>query len=718
MIKQNPKTIPDGLNQSYRIGTFSLNKYLKNPDSVSAPIFSLRGGATPLYIAFHEKCVYCESKQKSVTPLYYDHFRPLSNASDLDGEISKEHYIWLMYTWDNLNLACADCIKNKSNHFPVINNRATYIKANPDNLIYPRIELNQIEKPFLIDPLYEDPEHYFKYNGGLILPKELKDKEAIKRAEQTIQILDLNRADLVKRREKELKIISDEIILFYEEEAGGKLAFHFNEIFHSPKQEFTGLKRFVLIKEIISTRAFRNLIIERNVLQNTEIQLIERNIFQESKNQSTQITESFKSEPFSYFIKETDDFKALRIEKIEINKFKGIESLKIDLTKRTSHTKFQESWLCLIGENGVGKSTVLQAVYCVLNKDDDFIQLYDFQIGGYISIKTNKGSFKIKRVDKLIRTGKKHKTPIIGFGPIRLNSSEFKLNGVAINSNNTSNLYNPLKPLIDAEDWIIETIKDKKTSKGTIKEKLLEIVGKDNRFDLVVNRDKIEIINKTFPTEKELFSQLSTGYKQLLTLASDIISRIGLDFNDIGTASGIVLIDEIENHLHPVWKTEVVEKLRLLFPFVQFIVTTHDPLCLNGLNEGEVIVLKKDDEGNLMTMNDLPSPSFMTNEQLLTSPFFGLDSSYSNEVQDDFSRLQQLKINLDNSMEDIQEMKDLENKFKIKILSGDSIRDWISGIVSNEILNEIKQQKKFDLSSIEENTREKAKKLIDKYFNI
>ena len=56
--------------------------------------------------------------------------------------------------------------------------------------------------------------------------------------------------------------------------------------------------------------------------------------------------------------------------------------------------------------------------------------------------------------------------------------------------------------------------------------------------------------------------------------------------------SGIVLIDEIDLHLHPTWQRMVLENLRTVFPNLQFIATTHSPFIVQTLRAGELVVLE------------------------------------------------------------------------------------------------------------------------------
>lgn len=105
----------------------------------------------------------------------------------------------------------------------------------------------------------------------------------------------------------------------------------------------------------------------------------------------------------------------------------------------------------------------------------------------------------------------------------------------------------------------------------------------------IVNSEGIEEIQK----ETLKLEQLSSGEKTILMLVGDIARRIsianpellkqqGVEYT-LKNATGIVLIDEIELHLHPKWQTEVLNALHKTFPKVQFIVTTHSPLVLRGV---------------------------------------------------------------------------------------------------------------------------------------
>jgi hypothetical protein len=83
----------------------------------------------------------------------------------------------------------------------------------------------------------------------------------------------------------------------------------------------------------------------------------------------------------------------------------------------------------------------------------------------------------------------------------------------------------------------------------------------------------------------------------LLSLAGDLSMRAARLNPQLGQAvlkktPGIVLIDELDLHLHPQWQRRVVSDLRRLFPKVQFIATTHSPFIVQTLQQGELIPLE------------------------------------------------------------------------------------------------------------------------------
>ena len=95
-------------------------------------------------------------------------------------------------------------------------------------------------------------------------------------------------------------------------------------------------------------------------------------------------------------------------------------------------------------------------------------------------------------------------------------------------------------------------------------------------------------------------SQLSDGERSFLAMICDLGRRLALAnplLDNPLHGAGVVLIDELELHLHPKWQREVPEKLRRTFPNIQFIATTHSPFVIQALQHGKLINLDLKESG-------------------------------------------------------------------------------------------------------------------------
>ena len=105
----------------------------------------------------------------------------------------------------------------------------------------------------------------------------------------------------------------------------------------------------------------------------------------------------------------------------------------------------------------------------------------------------------------------------------------------------------------------------------------------------------------TFDNKTELpLKMLSAGFRIMLTMVADIAYRAAVLNPQLGSEAakltpGIVLIDEIDLHLHPKWQRRVVEDLKRTFPKIQFFATTHSPFIIQSLRANELINLDNRD---------------------------------------------------------------------------------------------------------------------------
>jgi hypothetical protein len=221
---------------------------------------------------------------------------------------------------------------------------------------------------------------------------------------------------------------------------------------------------------------------------------------------------------------------------------------------------------------------------------------------------------------------------VLGYGPRRYfdrKRSEHPSGAAA----RIRTLFDPLYTIPYPGDWL-------RWQRGarfdTIAAALRIVLALDDEDSLVLEPDQLAVRanGRTTPIDA-----LSEGYRSVFVMTVDIIREMLNHWNDLGRAQGIVLIDELETHLHPRWKMQVMSSLRRVFPRVQFICTTHDPLCVRGMDDGEVVVLQRDENNQIFQVGDLPSVNGMSAEQLLTSDYFGLSSTVDPSTEFELARL-------------------------------------------------------------------------------
>lgn len=121
----------------------------------------------------------------------------------------------------------------------------------------------------------------------------------------------------------------------------------------------------------------------------------------------------------------------------------------------------------------------------------------------------------------------------------------------------------------------------------------------DVRYSLKSDEMEIIYIDKDGIKQKQPFHELSDGYKNTLSLVGDIAYRMAvLNPQLLGEVTkktpGIVLIDEVDQHLHPLWQKNILRCLMQIFPKVQFVVTTHSPSIISSAINSNLILLDND----------------------------------------------------------------------------------------------------------------------------
>jgi predicted ATP-binding protein involved in virulence len=200
----------------------------------------------------------------------------------------------------------------------------------------------------------------------------------------------------------------------------------------------------------------------------------------------------------------------------------------------------------------------------------------------------------------------------------------------------------------------------------------IQVSGRNITFkEKLDNSDEVE----PMPLDK-----LAAGYRNIINLAFDIYSRLKSVHEKslyYGDYFGIVLIDEFENHLHPIFQRKLPVLLSKVFPRVQFIVSTHSPIPLLAAEKTSMIIKvnRTTKEGiTLERLDDKINISALLPNILLTSPIFGFEDIFPDSKDDTvFPRTE----------DTYQEAKDND-------LQNQQIKNFFDRDKTREILNTLK----------------------------
>jgi hypothetical protein len=127
-----------------------------------------------------------------------------------------------------------------------------------------------------------------------------------------------------------------------------------------------------------------------------------------------------------------------------------------------------------------------------------------------------------------------------------------------------------------------------------VRQALLKIMpgAEDLHFDAKLG----EVVLRFANGDQQPFMNLSDGQRTMLAVVGDLAQKAAtlnphLGADVLKDTEGVVMIDELDLHLHPTWQRHVIEDLRTTFPKVQFICTTHSPFLIQSLRSGEELLM-------------------------------------------------------------------------------------------------------------------------------
>jgi hypothetical protein len=379
----------------------------------------------------------------------------------------------------------------------------------------------------------------------------------------------------------------------------------------------------------------------------------------------------------------------------------------------------------LIGENGTGKSSILQAIAIALmgrehasalrklgdlnprklvrrGTDEARIVVHQAASSEPIEVTITDRGFKYPR------GGTSQKALLLGFGSARWLPRRDGLKAETDEWIRVRNLLNPFVPLCDADRWLRGLrpgTTNFRTAEGVVRSLLrladttrLRVLDRELRVQEKGQREKRWLT----------LDQLSDGYQSALAMATGIMGPLFSKWDVMREAEGVVLIDELDAHLHPRWKMRIVSDLRTAFPKVQFIASTHEPLCLRGLLEREILSLRRDEDRRLVYTDDLPSPKTMRVDELLTSRFFGLYSTLDPDTERDLQRYYDLLALDTRTAEEQDELERLQKSVSHEGVLGDTPRDQAIYAVVDKYVAKQLQEGAAEPGKLQPETEERA----------
>lgn len=660
---------------------------------------------------FHGKCAYCETRVSAIGPLDIEMYRPKGGVAESP---SHPGYWWLATDWENLLLSCQDCnrqrrhqnsdqwtVSGKANRFPLADESK--------RVLDPSGELAR-EEPLLLNPCIDDPQEHlvFDWTG--------KVTSDTRRGQTTIAVLGLNRPGLVLARARaasDARLMLDLVPPLVGAKASDEnqrslLKKVISQLLEMTGEsaEYAGMKRQLLQPELHRVLGQGR--------QRDEFSWIEKqqSVTRTRRSRASKAYRKFEELQSSFSLaneqgRERSMSQRRDIERISVHNFKGIRRVDIELASDGS----SGGWLMLLGENGTGKSSILQAISLCLAGADYFSSLVENKrldpkdlikvgtraknatvrvklrgfMGAHEMTVTRDGATFTRPSGKTARVktsaeGRTHITGdeearqvqlvMLGYGATRLlprgNAKEYGQVYARID-----NLFDAFLPLLDAEEWLVGA---KRAKFDEVALALKDLLALDATATLKRQRGKVFV---SALGERAPIRRLSDGFQSVVAMSIDIVEVAVRLWGSARNAEGIVLLDEIGAHLHPTWKMRIVGSLRRAFPGIQFIATTHDPLCLRGLEKGEVVVMKRAEDHRIEAVTGLPSPSEFRVDQLLTSEFFGLNSTTDPRTEAEFDEYYALLALSEPTEQQSERILQLKGELEDKRLVGETLREQL-----------------------------------------
>lgn len=351
-------------------------------------------------------------------------------------------------------------------------------------------------------------------------------------------------------------------------------------------------------------------------------------------------------------------------------KLRQLKITNIGCIKELCLENLDENMNVFTGSNGVGKTTILKAICSILttsqsanvtrNSRCDKGEISGILVDGDTSeVKTQvisafvpdthdytTGFDKIRKVIFISDNRELNYIKLTNI-PRDINKTNFQYNQDVLNSINPGQI----------KGWFVnrylfsahpDSLSDSQIANLELSKKAFSCLDNSVTFSKVDSKSLDIILDTSFG--QIYFEYLSSGFKSLIILILGIIKEIEFRLNDSNVAvsdfDGIIIIDEVEVHLHPTWQSKIASVLKGIFPKAQFFISTHSPHVVQSLPPNQLIALEKVDDNVIRRSFAINETGFIgwTIEEILrdvmgmgntnTNYFQNLWSEFSSAVDD------------------------------------------------------------------------------------
>ncbi|MBP2310695.1 AAA family ATPase [Azospirillum melinis] len=640
---------------------------------------------------FGGRCAFCEA-QADTRPY---RFRPPAEALPFQrSDHGHLYYVWLADAWENLYPICACCQPSQPEYFPIVGARAPL----PDQRAINRYVDEKVglwraypipERSLLLDPCQSTDFHRSlrpRWDGRIF---GISDRGAA-----TVETFNLNHEVRVRQREKRHAAYFENLVT---EMAGNgarqagaspEVRRTIADLFRFAELEFGGtwyllLRRLAAVvgsslgpKPVLSPS--RILRFYMSVYGQPDIGQRLCDARKRLEDEDAESDSPAQASAAASIASRRRTMGDARLAEVRLTNFKAIEDLPLRLPKpRPGAPGAGEDApvpsVLILGENAAGKSSILEGIALALSsesaREDLKLSAQSFVLDPSLMGGSNAPTPRAAKVEVTLDDGTRSRLtitsdtmggnsdpdfrapPVFAYGAFR----HYQHSGRRYSPGQpVHNLFDS-RPLSNPQPWLL-TLDE--TRFAMVIRALREILSIEGEFE-VIQRDPekrrcwivtaVQGRNGESTLSRTPLSAVSSGFRSVLAMACEIMQglmdRRVLDrFETLVNARGVVLIDEVEAHLHPRWKMQIMRGLRRALPNMTIIATTHDPLCLRGMEDGEVVVLQRvASEGSGAETNlpvfveqlvDLPNLAQLRIDQLLTSDLFQLHSTDAAEIDD------------------------------------------------------------------------------------